>query len=101
MGPTGQQGFHICSVKKIWGKTEKWEKRTHRPPRLKEGMVMVWVSFLAICSLWALLFASALTEALGVTRSRSPTEDKAWNRPWSLKAAEGLMERQDHTVHDI
>ena len=64
-------------------------------------MVMVWVSFLAICSLWALLFASALAEALGVTRSRSPTEDKAWNRPWSLKAAEGLMERRDHTVHDI
>ena len=32
MGPTDQQDFHIRSVKKIWGKTEKWEKRTHRPP---------------------------------------------------------------------
>lgn len=34
-GSTGQQGFHIHSVKKLWGKTERWGKKEPIEPPLK------------------------------------------------------------------
>lgn len=63
-GPSGQQGFHVHSVKKLWGKTEKWGKKEPIEPPLRGRLGYALGIFPAICPLWALLVVRGRKEQI-------------------------------------